>query len=227
MTPIRPRETQRVRAFGLRLQRLPGNLGHHPGLLFSLTLQGYRDHTFGGRAGPSVHLSHLFHELAHAAQFGPKQFARRAKPHGFVFKMPTVCVQGRHYDEPDTRQGVERELDTFAHQLHLMQAAGLKMAPKAFIAYSATLMRFMPDWYNVPGKGEEQRFAFCRAYIEQRYAALSQDAVLENLRGWLDATHRRLRRQLEKDRPFHRVKRRYRSDGSFLTDETDQAARAA
>lgn len=227
MTTIHPSETKRVRAFGLRLQRLPDNLGQHPGLLFNITLQGYRDHTFGGRAGPSVHLSHLFHELAHAAQFGPKQFARRAKPHGFVFKTPTVCVQGRQYDEPDTRQGVERELDTFAHQLHLMQAAGLKTAPETFISYSATLMRFMPDWYHVPGENEEKRFAFCRDHMRKRYAALTQATVLDSLRAWLDATHRRVSRQLEKDRPFHRVKRRYRSDGSFLTDEPELAALAA
>ena len=216
MTDIHPTETRRVRVFGLRLQRLPGNLGSHPGLLFNLTLQGYRDFTFGGRAGPSVHVTHLFHELAHAAQFGPKQFARRAKPHGYVFKVPTVYLAGQVCSEPDTRQGVERELDTFAHQLHLMQAAGLKMAPKTFIAYSATLMRFMPDWYHVPGGSEAKRNAFCRAAIRKRYAALTQAEVLDKLRGWLDATQRRLSKLADKDRAYHRVERRYRSDGSFL-----------
>ena len=218
MPPIDTAESRRVHVLSQRLQRLPGNLGDHPALLFSPTLQGYRDFTFGARAGPSVHVSHLFHELGHAAQFGAKQFTRRAKPHGFVFKTPTVYVAGRLCDEPNTRQGVERELDTFAHQLHLMQAAGLKMAPTDFMAYSATLMRFMPDWYHVPGGTEKKRMAFCYRYIRQRYAALNQATVLDRLRGWLDSTHRLLNRQQDNDRAYHRVERRYRSNGQLLTD---------
>jgi len=210
--------TRYVSVLSARLLRLPGSLGHHPALLFSPGLEGYRDYTFGGRSGPSIQTSGLFHELAHAAQFGPEQFAKRGRSEGFVFKMATIVIGGRRYEEPVTRQGTERELDTFAYQLHMMQAVGIKASGPDFMAYCARIMRFMPDWYHVPGTNDNERAEFCRSRIEERYNTLTQQDVLERLTGWLDATQRRLARKAE-ERPYRRVEHRYLGDGTLLPDD--------
>lgn len=69
-----------------RLARL--GLGNHPGLLIRPGQEGYRDYAFGGRAGPQVSWVNLFHELAHAAEFGGSEFRRRASEHGYHLYVP-------------------------------------------------------------------------------------------------------------------------------------------
>lgn len=203
-----------LQVFRGRLARLP--VHRHPGLLFNPWVEGYRDHTFGGRAGPAVGATNVFHELAHAAQFGVEQFTQRGRVDGFLFKVPKVFVYDRYCDEPRTSQATLRELETFAHQLHLMQAAGYKVSEEQFIAYSAKLMRFMPDWYHIPGKSEDARADWCRRRIESYYAKLSRPEVLSRLEAWLDATWRRLRRSDAKTRrAYHRVDTRYRVEGQY------------
>lgn len=64
--------TRLLEAFRGRLAKLP--IANHPALHFCPGLEGYKAYTFGGRAGPSLHISHLLHELAHAAEFGPEGF---------------------------------------------------------------------------------------------------------------------------------------------------------
>lgn len=58
-----------------RLARLP--VGNHPALLWRAKLEGYRDYVFGAKAGPTVEVVNLFHELGHAAEFGAENFATR------------------------------------------------------------------------------------------------------------------------------------------------------
>lgn len=204
-----------ARLFGARLQRLPGSLGKHPGLLFCPGLEGYRDYTFGSRAGPSVQVRHLFHELGHAAQFGPALFRSRANANGFVFKMRKVFVLGRYYEEPSTCQATDRELDTFAHQLHIMQAAGVKCDTAAYVDYSASIMRHMPDWWAVPGDGGGERKRECAERILERYESLAQPEVLDKLAAWLDATYRRIKRKPA--RAYRPVELRFHTDGSLFT----------
>lgn len=202
-------------AFRERLNRLP--LAKHPGLLFNPWVEGFRDHTFGGRAGPSVGIENVFHELGHAAQFGPENFRARCKPHGYVFNTRKVCLGGIDYSEPLTRQSTDRELDTFSHQLHLMRRAGLKVSDAKYFKAQARLMRFMPDWYSVPGDSDESRNAFCEAQLQERYATTSPSETLARLEGWLDKTARRLKRSgSEASRPYRKVESRYRLDGTVL-----------
>jgi len=210
---IPPKTARAARVFAARLQRLPGALGKHPGLLFSPGLEGYRDYTFGFRSGPSVQARHVFHELGHAAQFGPDSFESRASPYGFVFNMRQVFVMGRPYDEPITSQATDRELETFAHELHLLQAAGYQFQLADFLSYSASVMRHMPDWIAIPGERGADRKRECERRLLAFYESLTQAEVLDKLTGWLDATRAYLAGAPE--RPYNEVALRFRTDGTL------------
>ena len=95
--------------------------------MFNPWVEGYRDYAFGGRAGPSIGVRNVFHEMAHAAQFGRDSFRQRATAEGYKFKVRTIFVFDRYCQEPRSGQATYRELDTFAYQLHLMRAAGMKV----------------------------------------------------------------------------------------------------
>lgn len=195
MTPahLPLRKQRQLKVFTARLARIP--LGAHPALMFNPDVEGYRDYTFGGRAGPSVNFRHLTHELAHAAQFGKELFRWRATESGFVFKVPRVFVFNQYCFEPTTHQATMRELETFAHELHIRQACGYKQSPQAMARDCVQSMVFMPDWYNVPGKSKEEKMDWCTAQVLAHYHRLSADEVLAKLRAWLDATLKRLHRQ--------------------------------
>ncbi len=172
------------------------NLGisGHPGLRVSRRSEGYRNYTFGCRAGPcKANVRDLAHELAHAAQFGPRSFKNRAFEYGFDFRMRQVLVLGRYYSEPRTPQATLRELDTFAYQAHLMELAGIKLDRSRFFKHAADLMtRFMTDWYCVPGDDEQARKAWCMERVNALYARRKPETVLRRLKGWLDETQVRL-----------------------------------
>jgi hypothetical protein len=75
------------------LSKLP--FGRHPALFFHPALEGYQNYTFGCRSGPTISPRNLFHELGHAAQFGPQAFRDRATEFGFAFRTPhRVWVKG-------------------------------------------------------------------------------------------------------------------------------------
>lgn len=83
------------------LERL--DIAGHPGLRVSRKVEGYRDYTFGCRAGPSrASVRNLAHELAHAAEFGAGNFSKRCFMGSFVFKVRKVNVMGQLYPEPRT-----------------------------------------------------------------------------------------------------------------------------
>lgn len=162
----------------------------HAGLRFDPKLEGYSNFTFGCRAGPvQANVHDLAHELAHAAQFGPRYFSHRATSFGFVFKLRKVELFGRHYVEPKTAQATMRELDTFAYQAHLMQLGGELLDLDSFFADAAeVLTRFMPDWWAVPGDNTEDRRSWCIAQAKLYYARRRPETVRKRLIGWLDRT---------------------------------------
>lgn len=205
-------------AYAARLSRLP--VGNHPAFMFNPWLEGYRDYVFGGRAGPAIYVRNVFHELAHAAEFGPELFRTRATADGFHFKVPRRYIYDRYCDVPRTGQGTMRELRTFAFQLHLMQAAELKVHPLTFAEYSAYIMRLMHDWYHIPGEDEEGRKAWCRQQILQAYESTSSAEVVGRLEAWLDSTRRRLNRQKLAVRATHPVELRLRPMLSPVDKET-------
>jgi len=182
------------RATAARLQRMPAEISRHPALLFAPAIEGYRDYAFGCVSGPSAGPRHIFHEMGHAAEFGPEAFRSRASEFGFKFKVRRIWIIDRFCDEPKTMQATERELRAFAHEFRLMEAAGIRMSETAFVAHSVHLMRLMPDWWHVPGGDEEERAAWCSRRLRSLLAATRDDDSLARLKGWLDATARRLRR---------------------------------
>lgn len=204
-----------LQLFQARLRRL--RVARHPGLLFCPGLEGFRDHTFGGRAGPSIEVINVLHEMAHAMEFGADQFEARCTPRGFVFgRSHRVEIGGRFYDQPTTCKSTERELQTFAYQLHLARLAGYRFTDSWFVKDCAHLMRLMPDWWNVPGTGDDQRKAYCAARIESHYQATTSTESVDRLECWLDKTAKRLNKKGKCNRPDHIVAPRFRVDGSCL-----------
>lgn len=176
------------------LSKLP--FGRHPALFFHPSLEGYQNYTFGCRSGPATAPRYVFHELGHAAQFGPQAFRDRATDFGFAFRAPhRVWVQGVPYPEPITMGATQRELETFAYELHLMQAAGLRRAESAYSKDCTRIMRLMQDWYNVPGVDQRARDRYCGGEIARVYHELDPKDVLARTEAWLDCTHRRLQRR--------------------------------
>lgn len=169
-------------------------ISDHPGFRLDQNLSGYRDYTFGCRAGPGrKNLLDLAHELAHAAQFGPRYFRYRASEHGFIFRVRKVYLLGRYYDDPRTAQATIRELDTFAYQAHLLEFAGIKLNRDHLFHYAARILtRFMHDWAFVPGADDAQRELWCVQKAQELYARRKQATVLRRLKGWLDETEKRL-----------------------------------
>jgi hypothetical protein len=169
----------------------------HPALRISPRQEGYRDYTFGCRAGPSrASVRHLAHELAHAAEFGAAAFSRRCFMGSFSFKVRQVKVLGDYYPEPQTCAATKRELRTYALQLHLLQHAGVRVNAHTFAKDAAdTMVRFMHDWWHIPGDNEQTRKHWCVQQILDHHANTTPEAAVAQIHGWLDATQRRLSRQ--------------------------------
>jgi Leu/Phe-tRNA-protein transferase len=108
----------------------------------------------------------------------------------------------------------QRELDTFAHQLHLMRLAGYKVTDAEFTRYSAKLMTWMADWWHIPGETDEDRAVWCAQEISHRYEKLTAPEVTDKLEAWLDKTHKRLRLADSRSRrAIHPVRARFTGQG--------------
>lgn len=176
-----------------RLALLP--LAKHPALRFDPWMEGYRGYLFGARTGPSVSVSALFHELGHAAQFGPESFRTRATEAGYHFKQRRITIGSEVCIDPRTNQSTLRELETYAFQLHLMRAAGFKIRDADFVEYSGMLMKYMTDWYFVPGADEEERARWCAERILEQHWRTTAGDVVDRLEAWLDGTAKRWKRK--------------------------------
>ncbi len=209
-------ERRAHRAITGRIGRL--GLSAHPGLLFSINSEGYKNYAFGARTGPSIAVSNVFHELAHAAEFGPDEFEARASAEDYRFKLPEVWVYDRICIEPATTQAILRELRTFAHQYHLMRLAGYRLDKRSFARQSAQLMQFMPDWLCIPERGDTARTRYCSSRIGTYIKAYHAEDSFERLRGWLDRVPARLNRPADPNSVLSRKKApsafRFRADGS-------------
>lgn len=173
-----------------RLAKL--SFGSHPALRVRADLEGFRDYTFGMRAGPSICPRQVFHELAHAAQFGPEEFSKRCSKGGFVFKRyHQISISGQRYCHPLSIKAIHRELETFAFELHLLRAVDYKVTAEQFFKESARLMQYMPDWFLVPGKTDAAKTEFCVKKIRGYFKSQDSSTVLDRLEGWLDLMTKR------------------------------------
>lgn len=200
----------------------------HRGLLFRVDVEGYRDSCFGAVTGPVKSIQKgLFHELAHAAEFGPEFFSQRYSPEGWCFREPhRVAVAGTSYLDPVTDGATQRELRTFAHQMVLLELAGYRIDRKVFAMDCAQTMTFMPDWCHIlPGKEMPKRIAYCARRILAVHAVLVPEVVLARLHGWLDETAEE-ERSPEHRRPFRRVGDRECLEPPAWTAERESVARS-
>jgi hypothetical protein len=179
--------------FRARLGRLAA--ARHPAFFFNPGVEGYCGYVFGGRAGPAIAVRNVFHEMAHAAQFGEDNFRHRAVRHGFVFKVRKVTVFGESYPEPNTAQATEREMDTFAHEWHLLRNAGYRLNLAQFLQDKVQVMNYMPDWYMVNGENEKARHATLRALLLEKLESKVGEDAHPRLEAWLDRTQKRLKRE--------------------------------
>lgn len=173
------------RWIGAYLQRL-GVLGH-PGFRMKLSLEGYRDYTFGARSGPAIGIDGIAHEMAHAVEFGPEAFEQRCTAYGFVFRTPTVEVMGRVYEQFHTAQASQREIRAFAIERRLVEMAGLKVSENAFLEHVCSVLGFMPDWIEF-----YERADLVAEQLARAREVFTEQVVRQRLFGWLDKTAERL-----------------------------------
>lgn len=173
----------------------------HPGFRLDLTSEGYRNYAFGARIGPSIGISGVAHELAHAVEFGPDAFEQRCHESGFLFRTPTVFIAGQLCDNFTTGQASERELRAFAIEWRLLEMAGLRVSENAFCEQTARTLGFMPDWISFHEQPE-----LVREHLLAAREQFPESLVRERLMGWLDKTAQRLQvapsRQAELENAF-------------------------
>lgn len=93
-------------------------------------------------AGPEVHVSHLFHEMAHLAEREPEKL--KEKPFGsWGFSLGKYWgILGKCGWEPQTDQQVQREARVWAYQLNLHRYYGLNAKPYNMISSAKYLPAF-------------------------------------------------------------------------------------
>lgn len=193
LTPLREARLQAVIAG--RLSRLA--FSDHPALRWSLKTEGYKDLSFGARAGPGAGFSNLCHEIAHAVEFGADQFRTRVVSGHFVFKLPRQIILGHSVCEPETPQVTLRECRVGGIQKRLLRAAGYRIDDETFIDQYLETMSYMPDACCLHGARGE---ALMRKTLEKSYRAWTMDRINKEMQRWLDKSKKRLDRQRKLDR---------------------------
>jgi hypothetical protein len=153
--------------------------------------EGYRDYTFGGRAGPSVEFDNLCHELAHAAQFGPEMFdARCTAGGGYHFPVREISIGGEMCEEPATPQCSLREIETFAIQYQLMRYVGCRPVFDQYAKQVVSICSFLPDWWTLGGiEGRKTQIPVLLAQFTDQW---SPARAIARITAWLDLTEKRL-----------------------------------
>lgn len=175
--------------FSGRLDQL--SISHHPAFRFNPWQEGFRNFVFGGRAGPSIDLINLCHELAHAAEFGPDQFKHRAMNGRYRFDVAMIEIDGDRYENPLTSQATLREIRSLGLQLHLLRKIGYKVKNETYAKDSARTLDFMSDAFVplIPGMEPKDRQRHCAQMILAHYEQTSLTETLESIEAWLDKTH--------------------------------------
>lgn len=113
------------------------------------SVEGIKHDFFGYKSGGHQNISNLYHEVAHMMDF----YHTKPERVSFVeygFEYTQVEHFGELYDEPETIEGIERELRTFAIEFHLSNDNPcLSIDRDFFIAKKAGLCRFLADFINI------------------------------------------------------------------------------
>lgn len=154
----------------------------HPAFQWSTEIQGYRNFTFGACAGPSCGFGNLAHELAHAVEFGAKNFDTRAPDGYFIFHVPSVEIAGVVCREPSTNQASLRECRVGGIEKRILREAGYHIDDALFAQYYCELIKYLPDWYCMEP-------SMVAPTIEQSYAEWPIERIRSELSAWFDKTH--------------------------------------
>lgn len=106
----------------------------------------------GCRAGPSMALEFLLHEMSHMVEIDDS----RAASYRWGLHLPQVEFQGRTFSEPNTNQASLRECRVFAFERNAADALGVEFN----LQKAAEALQFMPDALYQPGKTDDEREAW-------------------------------------------------------------------
>lgn len=164
------------------------NFLDHPAFKYSFDSSGFQKFTFGAVTGPTVAISNLFHEMAHAVDFVlcGDDIEQRTLDGRYNFKVKMIGINGQLYEQVETIQCTKRECRTFAIQLKLMHIVGFKTTLENFVNQVARLTTWLPDWFLVDGDNETKRVEWCKQYIIDLYKNLDEKEVLDAFQKWLD-----------------------------------------
>lgn len=162
-----------------------------PGFYWSGALQGYSDYTFGARIDQYQQFYFLCHEMAHAIEFGPNNYASSGFSGAFRFKINTFWLIDRHVTEQSTFQASLREARTAGIQARLMEMAGFTVDLEAIEQDAFGLTRYMPDWFLA----KENRDLFRKHFLSS-YKKFTPTVINFRMTEWLKRSERSRRRSM-------------------------------
>lgn len=174
-------EMTKERYFLSRLEKALPNVTNHKGFRFKLGAVGYRDLTFGTRFifPQKDNLGALFHEIAHAIEFGGQSFEERSsKSRGFHFHTPLVYFAGYSYNDCKTHQATDRELRTWAIEIALLKKAGVKKSIYKMALERAETIKYMNDYANAAYCKTVKRAAFKSGINKKELHGLKYDNIV-------------------------------------------------
>lgn len=166
---------------------------NHPGFSANHSTEGYRGYTFGGKVGPSILVSGVMHEMAHAVEFlmqDCKAFSKRVSMEGgFLFKRPKpTYLFGKVLYNYMSTQPSERECRVFGIEYVIAKSVGLMdVSLSDYIDGCISVLDFMPDY--LPSHKNDMR-----EIIKQYSIMYSEKDVNTLIENWLDKTAKRIKR---------------------------------
>ena len=121
----------------------------------------------GCRAGPSMSVDNLLHEMAHLIEIPDE----RIRISGWGMTYPEVEVLGQFFREPQTIQGLRRELRVFAIQKHLFEMAGIPTT-ESYWSEKAKICEWLQDFILIPSPRED-RLRWCMDEMKKYYSSYS------------------------------------------------------
>lgn len=184
-----------------RLERLLGKTyfdKNHFHQRIELLQQGYRNWMFGAKAGPEISWTHVFHEIAHAVEFGSETVGERGANGTFHFKNRTVEFDGQLYVEPVTYQACLREIRTWAIQLKLMKFVGCKTDYSVLrdgflkaLPFVNGFENFPSEDYSKPFATRHEKMALAVDIFDDEYQHLpSVEQMVADFKRWIEKSDR-------------------------------------
>lgn len=144
------------------LEKLP--FTKNKGFKWRYKTQGYSNYAFGARIVNNHNVINLMHEIAHAVEFGPSQYGKRARFGTFKFNTNTFWFHDRYVTEQTTFQASFREARAEGIQCRLLEMLGFTVDVSALEEYGFSLTEYMPDSYYGKTHREEYKSAFFDSY---------------------------------------------------------------